>query len=279
MQLGELEIQIINDGTLWLDGGAMFGVVPRPLWEKRMAPDDRNRIRLAMNCLLVRTGGKLILLETGAGDKWDSKLRGIYGFSEKNRLPDQLLAAGVRPEQIDMVINTHLHFDHCGWNTRVVDGKARPMFPNARYIVQAGEMAHARHPSERDQASYLSDNFLPLEGTHQWHLIEGDIEIVPGIRLIRLPGHTMNMQGVLLSGEGKTVIFPADLIPTRAHVPLPWIMGYDLYPMTTLQTKKKWISEIVRNKWMIVFGHDVDTPAAYLRERNGVVEVEPAGIC
>jgi len=275
MKLGDIEFHILSDGQFRLDGGAMFGVVPRPLWEKRMPPDERNRITLGMNCLLIRTAGKWVLVETGAGDKWDAKHRDIFAIGGPPRLPDHLHARGVKPEQIDIVINTHLHFDHCGWNTRIVDGKARPTFPNARYVVQRGELEHAKQPTERDRASYLLDNFRPVEESGQWWLLEGDREVVPGVEVVRLPGHTRDMQGVRLSSGGKSAIFFADLVPTTAHLPFPWIMGYDLYPMTTLENKKKWIPEAARQGWLCLFAHDPQVPAAYLRERDGRYEAEP----
>ncbi len=278
MRLGDLEFHLLNDGTFRLDGGAMFGVIPRPMWEKKSAPDDRNRVRLAMNSLLIRSGGKWILVETGAGDKWDAKLKDIYAFEGTPRLLDRLVADGVGPDKIDIVVNTHLHFDHCGWNTRVVNGKATPTFPNARYVVQRGELDHAKRPTERDRASYIGDNFLPVEAAQQWWLLEGDREIAPGVELIRVPGHTRDMQCVRLSGGGKTAFFFADLVPTTAHLPFPWIMGFDLYPLTTLENKKKWVPEVAREGWLALFGHDPQVPAAYLRERDGRFEPEPVAL-
>ena len=276
MKLGELEFHILTDGTFRLDGGAMFGVIPRPRWEKKLPPDDRNRVRLAMNSLLIRSAGKWALVETGGGDKWDDKRRDIFAFEGQPRLPQKLAARGVSPERIDLVINTHLHFDHCGWNTRVVNGKLVPTFPNARYVVQLGELEHAKRPTERDRASYIAENFLPVEAAGQWWLLEGDREVLPGVELIRVPGHTRDMQCVRLSGGGKTAFFFVDLVPTTAHLAYAWIMGYDLYPMTTLENKKKWIPDAAREGWLCLFGHDTQTPAAYLRERDGNYEAVPA---
>ncbi len=278
MRLGDLEFTIVSDGGFRLDGGAMFGVVPKPLWEKRIAPDERNRIQLCMNCVLVRTGGITILVETGAGDKLDAKRRDIYAIGEGPRLLDRLAAHGVKPDHVDIVINTHLHFDHCGWNTRMVDGRAVPTFPNARYVVQLGELEHAKRPNERDQASYMSDNFLPIEAAGQWMLLEGDREIVPGVEVIRVPGHNADMQCVRLSGGGKTAFCFVDLVPTTVHVPFPWIMGYDLYPMQTLENKKRWIPEIARTEALAIFTHDANVPSAYLRQRGDQFEVEPARV-
>ena len=277
MKLGDLEFYLLTDGTFRLDGGAMFGVIPRPLWERKLPPDERNRVTLAMNSLLVRSAGKWILIETGAGDKWDAKGRDIFAF-EGGRLPDKLLARDIHLEDIELVINTHLHFDHCGWNTRMMDGKLAPTFSKARYIVHTGELEHAKRPTERDRASYIPDNFLPIEAAGKWWLLEGDREVAPGVELICVPGHTREMLCVRLSGGGKTAFFFVDLVPTAAHLPFPWIMGFDLYPLTTLENKKKWIPEAAREGWLVIFAHDAKMPAAYLRERDGRYEAEPVVI-
>jgi glyoxylase-like metal-dependent hydrolase (beta-lactamase superfamily II) len=275
MKLGDLEFWLLTDGTFRLDGGAMFGVIPKPMWEKVSPPDARNRILMAMNSLLIRAAGKWILVETGAGDKWDAKRSDIYAFEQPPRLFEKLVTHGVPPEKIDIVINTHLHFDHCGWNTRMVNGVAVPAFPSARYVVQRGEFEHAKAPTDRDRASYFPENFLPMEKSGQWQLLDGDAEIVPGVELIRAPGHNADMMCVRLTGGGKTVFFTADLVPTAAHVPYPWIMGYDLYPLTTLESKKKWIPQAVSGEWLVIFGHEARTPAGYLREQQGKYELEP----
>ena len=277
MKLGDLEFHVISAGHFRLDGGAMFGVIPKPMWEKKIAPDASNRITLSMNCLLIRAGGKRILVETGAGDKLSPKLRDIYGL-EGPVLSDGLQRYGVRPEDIDIVIDTHLHFDHCGGNTRMEKDKVVPSFPNARYFVQKGEFEHAMHPNERDRASYFPDNFAPIEASGMFTLFEGDSVIVPGVEVVRAPGHNADMQCVRLTGGGKTAFLFADLVPTTAHLPLPWIMGYDLYPMTTLENKKRWIPESIREGWLAIFGHDARVPAAYLRDRDGQWEPEPVTI-
>jgi glyoxylase-like metal-dependent hydrolase (beta-lactamase superfamily II) len=278
MHLGEIEIRHIHCGNFYLDGGAMFGVVPKPLWEKKAAPDQRNRIRLAANSLLVRAANKTILIETGNGTKWTPKLRDIYGISDGDPLVENLAVNGVRPDQIDLVINTHLHFDHAGGNTKLADDKAIPTFPNAQYIVQAAEIAHATNPTDRDRASYFEDNFLPMQQSRQWHAITGDTEIFPGISAIRIPGHNADIQAVKLTGGGKTIFFVADLFPTRHHLPLPWIMAYDLYPLQTLETKRKWLETAVRDGWIVVFGHDPDIPAATLHQREEKIAFEPVDL-
>jgi glyoxylase-like metal-dependent hydrolase (beta-lactamase superfamily II) len=278
MRLGDIEIRHIHSGNFYLDGGAMFGVVPKPLWEKKSLPDSRNRIRLAANSLLVRAGNENILIETGNGTKWTPKLRDIYAIDEGDPLAQNLATAGVSPSQVDLVINTHLHFDHSGGNTKLLDDHAVPSFPNAQYIVQADEFAHAANPTERDRASYFEDNFLPIRQSGQWKLISGDTEILPGISVVRIPGHNASIQAVKLTGGGKTVFFVADLFPTRHHLPLAWIMAYDLYPLQTLETKRKWMRTIVEDGWIVVFGHDPDVPAATLYERENKVAFEPVDL-
>ena len=276
MKLGSIEFHVLNDGTFRLDGGAMFGVIPKPMWERVVTPDERNRITLTMNSLLIRAAAQWIVVETGAGDKWDDKRRDIYAFAGAPRLLAQLAARGLEPEQIDIVINTHLHFDHCGWNTRVVNGVAVPTFPNARYFVHRGELEHARHATERDRVSYLSDNFEPMVKTGQWQLVEGEhCEVVPGVELIVLAGHTNDMMGVRISSGGQTAMFLSDLVPMTSHLPPAWIMGFDSYPLTTLANKKKWLPLIVREDWLALFCHDGRTPAARLREQEGKIVAEP----
>jgi glyoxylase-like metal-dependent hydrolase (beta-lactamase superfamily II) len=278
MHLGDLEVLHLHGGHFYLDGGAMFGVVPKPLWEKKSAPDSRNRIKLAANSLLVRTQNKIILIETGNGTKWTPKLRDIYGVQDGDPLLDSLAAHDVRPDNIDFVINTHLHFDHAGGNTKFVNDEAVATFPNAKYIVQAAEIAHAANPTERDRASYFEENFLPLQQSGQWHAVSGDSEILPGISTVGIPGHNANIQAIKLSGGGKTIFFVADLMPTRHHISLPWIMAYDLYPLQTLETKRKWIDTIVQENWIVIFGHDPDVPAATLHQRENKITFEPVNI-
>lgn len=268
MHLGDLEFRIVSDGTIGLDGGAMFGIVPKPLWEKVIPSDARNRVRLAMNCLLIRSAGKWILVETGGGDKWNAKETDIYDLGSSRRLPEALADAGVRPADIDIVVNTHLHFDHCGWNTRREGDRVVPTFPNARYVVQRKQYEHAKAPTLRDRVSFAADCFLPIEAAGQWQFVDGDAEIAPGVELIRIQGHTPDMQCVRLSGGGRSAFFFADLVPTTAHLRLPWMMGFDVYPLTTLENKKHWIPKIAREGTLALFAHDIATPAAWLREEG-----------
>lgn len=256
-----LRVRALDAGRLRLDGGAMFGVVPKPLWSRRIEPDSRNRIPLAMRCLLVETQGVRVLVDTGLGNKESSKFREIYGVENEGsptRLEDALRAAGHEPEAVDVVVNTHLHFDHAGGNTlREPDGSVRPAFPNARYVVRRGEWDVAHLDNERLRASYLAANFDPVEEAGLLELVEEDAEVAPGVRLMLTPGHTPHHQSVRvdLGGEG-TLCYLADLVPTAAHVPLPWIMGYDVEPLATLETKRGVLGRAAREGWLLVFEHD-----------------------
>ena len=278
LRIGGWTVHAVETGILRLDGGSMFGSVPKPLWSRLQPPDERNRIRLAMNVLLIRAGGKAILVETGGGAKWDAKRRHIYGFSENDPLQEALAAKDIADAQIDLVINTHLHFDHAGGNTRADNGRIVPSFPNARYVVQGAELEHAMQPTERDRASYVSADWTPITEAGQWQLLSGDAQILPGVSVVGIPGHNKNIQAVIVAGGGQSLFFAADLIPTRHHLPLTWIMGYDLYPVKTLETKRKWVAEIVRRGWIVVFGHEPEHAAATLHERAGKIEFEPVSL-
>jgi len=278
MHLGNIEVRFVDAGTFGLDGGAMFGVVPKLLWEKKSPPDANNRIRMRANSLLLRAEKKTILIETGNGTKMDAKLRSIYNVQDGDPLHDSLAKVGVAPEHIDLVINTHLHFDHCGGNTRAHQNRAVPTFRRARYVVQRAELEHAMNPTDRDRASYFPENFAAISKEGLWDLVDGDTQIIPGVSVARIPGHNANIQAVLINGGGKTLAFVADLLPTRHHISLPWIMAYDLFPLQTLETKRQWISRMVAEKWIVVFGHDPDMPAATLHQRDGKIEVEPVDL-
>jgi glyoxylase-like metal-dependent hydrolase (beta-lactamase superfamily II) len=278
MHFGEIEVRYIDAGSFWLDGGSMFGIVPRTMWEKKMVPDERHRLKFACNSLLVRVGGKIVLVETGNGTKWDEKLRKIYSFPANDPLTESLAKEGVKPEEIDLVINTHLHFDHAGGNTRLVDGRVVPAFPKAKYVVQKTEMEHALKPTERDRASYYAQDFVPVTEAGQWQFVDGDAEVLPGISVTRIPGHNLQIQAIQIRGGGKKLMYVSDLLPTRHHLPLPWIIAYDLYPLTTLETKRKWIGEFVRDGWIVVLGHDPDFPAGTLHEHDGKVAFEPVDL-
>ena len=276
--LGDLRIHALEGGTQRLDGGAMFGVVPKPLWERRIPADERNRIPLGLRCLLVETADELVLIETGLGNKDDDKFRGIYGVENASvagrpdRLHDSLAAAGFRAEDVGVVINTHLHFDHAGGNTyRDEGGEVRLAFPNARYFVQRGEWEWAHRKNERTQASYLPDNFEPVMAAGRLELVEGDVEIVPGISVYRTPGHCPHHQSVLVRSGGETACFLADVLPTFAHLPLPWIMGYDVEPLVTLESKRELLRRATEERWLLVSNHDPATAWGYaVAEGKGV---------
>ncbi|HYX70197.1 MAG TPA: MBL fold metallo-hydrolase [Terriglobales bacterium] len=267
LTLGDFELTLLSDGTYWLDGGAFFGVVPKPLWEKKMKADERNRLAVGMNSVLVRTGKHTVLIETGMGNKLSEKQKRISEPQEK--LLASLEAAGVAPDQIDVVINTHLHFDHCGWNTVYEKGQAVATFPKARYYVQEGEWRHASLQHERDRVSYLSDNYDPLIRNGQMRLLHGDGEIVPGISVKVYPGHTRNLQAVMLRSGGKKACYVSDLVPTTAHLDLTWVMAYDLFPLETIESRKRLWEVAVPEQWLMIFTHDHHTPWAYVERGEG----------
>jgi glyoxylase-like metal-dependent hydrolase (beta-lactamase superfamily II) len=258
--LGRWTIHAIQAGAVQLDGGAMFGVVPKPLWERRIPADARNRIPMGMRCLLVEHDDGLVLIDTGAGNKESTKFYEIYGIDNAGTdgptaLEDGIRAAGHRPEDVRLVINTHLHFDHAGGNSfRDASGTVRVAFPNARYVAQAGEYAYATHTNERTAASYFPHNFQPVLEGGRFDLIEGERELVPGIRVLPTPGHTPHHQSVLLDSGGERALYAADLIPTHAHLPLGWIMGYDVEPLVTLETKRRVLERA--EGWLLIFEHD-----------------------
>jgi glyoxylase-like metal-dependent hydrolase (beta-lactamase superfamily II) len=262
MQFGDYRVEVIPDCEFRLDGGAMFGVVPRELWTKVSPADQRNRIRMNMNCVFIEAGRERILIDTGIGDKWSEKHRAMYGIDRKRSLGDSLRAiAGIGPEEITIVINTHLHFDHAGGNTRLDEsGKAVASFPNARYFVSLAEYEHAEAPNERDRASYLSENWRPLKESGQLELKAADYEVVPGLRMETHAGHNRSMQCWRLDRGEQTLFGFADLVPTRAHVPFAWIMGYDLYPVETLEAKKRLLPQAAQERWACLFYHDPDAP-------------------
>jgi glyoxylase-like metal-dependent hydrolase (beta-lactamase superfamily II) len=260
--LGRWRVHAIQAGGQRLDGGAMFGVVPKPLWERRIAADERNRIPMGMRCLLVEHDDGLVLIDTGAGNKETQKFYDIYGIENagaggRTALEDGVRAAGHDPAQVSLVVNTHLHFDHAGGNTfRDEGGALRLAFPNARYLVQAGEYAYATHPNERTAASYFPHNFQPVLEAGRLDLVDGEREILPGVRVLPTPGHTPHHQSILITSAGESAFFAADLIPTHAHLPLPWIMGYDVEPLVTLESKRWVLARAAAEGWLVVFEHD-----------------------
>jgi methylmalonyl-CoA epimerase len=272
--LGDLELITLADGFIRLDGGAMFGVVPRTLWERRLPPDDANRVPLGMRPLVVR-GERTLLIAAGCGDKMDAKSADIYGLERTYHLDHALAEAGLAPEDIEIVVASHLHFDHVGgFTARSPDGRLVPRFPRARYVAHRQEWADAIHPHERDRASYLAENFLPLQEAGVLTLVDDEAEIMPGVRYRRSGGHTAHHQVVMIASGGATAVFAADMYPTSVHVPDPWIMGYDLYPMDTLAFKRAFAKEAIEREYLIFFEHDPSIAAGILREAGGRRRVE-----
>ena len=267
--LGDFELTVVSDGTYFLDGGAFFGVVPKTMWSKKVTPDEQNRLDAGLNSLLVRTGKKNILIETGIGNKLPDKMVQIY--KQPAKLLDNLHAAGVAPEEIDIVINTHLHFDHCGWNTVRRGDRVVATFPNAKYYVQEQEWEHGRLQLERDAISYMSPNYDPLIEIGQMVLLHGDQELLPGISVKVFPGHTANMQAVIIESSGggkekKKACYISDLIPTSNHLDLTWVMAFDLFPLKTIESRKKYYAQAIPEKWLTVFTHDDQTPWGYIEK-------------
>ncbi len=277
MQFGDYHVEVIPDTEFCLDGGAMFGVVPRNLWSRVSPPDDQNRVRLNMNCLFIDTGRDRILIDTGIGEKWSEKQREIYGINRQRPFKDSLrVIAGCEPEDISIVVNTHLHFDHCGGNTELDDsGRVTPAFVNARYFVSDAELQNAQLPSERDRASYVAANWQPLSETGQLELKQASYEVAPGLQMENVSGHNRSMQCWRLVRGGRTLFGFSDLVPTRAHLPYAWVMGYDLYPVETVEGKKKLLPQAARENWTCLFYHDADEPLACLVEQEGRIRAQP----
>lgn len=277
-RIGRWTVHAIQAGGQKLDGGAMFGVVPKMLWQRRIAPDDRNRIQLGMRCLVIEHEIGPVLIDTGAGNKENEKFHDIYGVENRGErgptaLEDGLLDVRIRPEDVALVINTHLHFDHAGGNTlRTPSGEVRPTFPKARYVVQRGEYEFATHTNERTAGSYFAHNFVPIAESGRFDFIDGDREIVAGIRAVRTPGHVPWHQSLLIESDGERAFYLADVMPTTAHLPLPWIMGYDVEPLVTLESKR-WIhARAQAEDWLLIFEHDATTAWGKLGEGLGAAK-------
>ena len=276
MRLGRFEIFALTDGRFRLDGGAMFGIVPKPLWEKTHPPDQRNRILMNLGVLLIKAHGKNILVDSGAGAKLPPKWQDIYAVEHTPSLIESLARLKLAPSDIDIVINTHLHFDHAGGNTiQNHQGLILPAFSKARYFIQKGEWDWARTSHERTRFAYMKEDFEPLEKSGQIVFLGGDEEIQKGVRVIKTPGHTEHHQCVLVEAEGQKAIFLGDLIPMASHIPYSYIMGYDLYPLMTLETKKKILEQAHRERWLLIFQHDPRISMGYLKQTDGKFSVEP----
>lgn len=267
--VGDFEITLVRAGFYWWDAGAMFGVVPKTLWGKKFAADEWNRVRLGFNCYVVRTGDHSILIETGAGDKPDHKARERMKLPERSPvLPEILAGQGIDPENIDIVINTHLHFDHCGGNTFLRGGNAQPAFPRARYYTRRGEWEHAHERHIRDRVSYIDANYDPLVESGQMQLLDEDFEVAPGIAMKLAPGHNRDMMVVTATSQEQTFCFFSDLIPTAAHVTPSWIAAFDLFPLEAIDNKIRWLEQAVRGGWICGFAHDAETTFARVNKKD-----------
>jgi glyoxylase-like metal-dependent hydrolase (beta-lactamase superfamily II) len=266
MKFGDFTLALVNGGNFRLDGGAMHGVVPKTLWSRLVSCDEQNRVEYATNCLLVEGRGRRILVETGNGDKFPAKERALYGIDHDQSIERNLRALSVEPESIDLVVMTHLHFDHAGGATRrTPSGSLEPVFRRARHVIQRGEYHDATHPHERNRASYLDENFAPLAAAGLLELVDGETEVAPGVRVVPTPGHTAHHQSVIIDdGAGHRVLFLGDVVPTSLHVRLPFIMAYDLDVVATLETKRRLLERACAEKWLVVFGHDTNIRAGYL---------------
>jgi glyoxylase-like metal-dependent hydrolase (beta-lactamase superfamily II) len=264
MTFGDFELISVSDGLYRLDGGAFFGIIPKSMWSKKVQADENNLVPVGLNSIVVRTGEQTILIETGIGNKLSEKMQKIYGQPAK--LLEDLAAAGISPEEIDIVINSHLHFDHCGWNTARQGGKVVATLPRAKYYAPEGEWMHGHKPLERDAISYIGENYDPLVESGQMKLLRGDQEIVPGVSVKVFPGHTETMQAIILQSRGRTACYISDLIPTTAHLDLTWGMAFDLFPVQTIESKKKYYARANPEKWLTMFTHDPNTPWAYVEK-------------
>ena len=267
-RVGDAEITVCTDGTCRFDGGAMFGVVPKTLWSRSVIADEQNRVELGLNCVVVRVGGRTVLIETGFGNKLKPKLKKIMAVQEL--LPASLEAAGVAPESVDFVVNTHLHWDHCGWNSvEDAEGVPRAFFSNATYVFHAGEVEHGRMQTERDAISYVPANYEPMIAAGRARLIrvtksDAREEICPGVSVECFPGHTAQMMVVHVESKGERACFVSDLMPTSAHLPVTWVMAFDLDPLRTIAEKKRWLSSVVNTGTLVLFPHDHARPMALL---------------
>ena len=278
MKLGAFNIFPVTDGNFRLDGGAMFGVVPRVLWEQCCPADDSNRIQLSLTCLLIEAHGKNILVDTGLGFKQDEKFHRMFAVDRTHTLRSSLDQLGLSVDDIHFVINTHLHFDHAGGNTiRDEDGHIVSAFPKSKFFVQRGEYEDAVLPNERTRASYRRENFNPLMHVNQWEFLDGETELFPGVSVVVTPGHTQHHQSVKVESNGQVAFFLGDLIPTVSHLPLPYLMGYDLYPMQTMETKQWVLDRAFEESWLLIFEHDPNVQMGYVqKDVEGKYFLKPA---
>jgi glyoxylase-like metal-dependent hydrolase (beta-lactamase superfamily II) len=271
--IGDFEVTLIRHSVYWWDGGAMFGVVPKTLWSRKTPADALNRVEMGFNCYLIRTGEQTILIETGLGDKRDARAR------ERMRVPavTEPLASLIDPDSIDIVVNSHLHWDHCSGNTVMRSGRAEPAFPRARYIASRREWEHAHERLIRDGISYLDENYDPLVDSGQMTLVDGDFEVVPGVWMRHAPGHNRDMMVVTAESRGETFCFLSDMVPTAAHVQPSWVAAFDLYPLQTIETKSDWLARAADHNWVCGFAHDPSVDFARIT-RDAKVQFGPLSV-
>ena len=274
INIGKLQVISFLDGFIRLDGGAMFGVIPKPLWSRLTPSDERNRITIAMRPLLIIHPDANILIDTGIGNKYDEKFADIYGVNSKPGLVNELKDAGFTPNDIDIVINTHLHFDHAGGNTIKKGNEVSPTFPKATYIIQKTEWETALNPDPRSKASYLPENFIPIEDNGKLKIIDGEEEILPGIKCLKTGGHTEGHQIVLIESENKGALYWGDLLPTIAHLRTPYIMGYDIFPLDVMREKEKYIKLVQEKNYISFFEHDPILCCGYIRGEGKKIHIE-----
>ena len=276
-KLGSFTLYSIETGRFKLDGGAMFGVVPKTLWSRRIDADDKNRVKFAMRCLLISSEntGKLYLVDNGCGTKFNEKMEGIYGLDHSHsNLSDSLSAHGFSPEDITDIIFSHLHFDHCGGTTYYDEqGKIKHTFQNATYHVPEKHWETAVNPNAREKASFLKDNIKPIGESDRLNLVQEHHVYEEGLSAIPVNGHTVSQQLPKIQADGKTLVFAADLIPTHVHVPLPWVMGYDMYPTQTLEEKERILNTAVEENWYFFLEHDATDEIITIGKQDGKFNV------
>lgn len=279
MKFGDFELYVLSDGKFKLDGGAMFGVVPKVLWEKTNPPNAMNRIELGLNSLLIKTNDDIVLVDTGIGENYPEKFFEMFEIDKSPDLLKSLHSIGLKSDDVTKVVLTHLHFDHCGGNcSKNENGELKPAFPNAIYYFQQDEFEYAKKPDPRSRGSYLAQNWQVIEASGQLQLISGNQQIIPGVEVFTTGGHTQNHQIVKVHSGGKTACFLADLAPTDSHLKTPYVMGYDLYPKTTMEMKEKVLKQALQENWLLIFEHAPKVRAGYLTEKEGKLQIEEVEI-
>ncbi|MCH8021283.1 MBL fold metallo-hydrolase [candidate division KSB1 bacterium] len=279
MKFGDFELFVLSDGKFKLDGGAMFGVVPKVLWEKTNPPNEMNRIEMGLNSLLIKTNDDIVLVDTGIGENYNEKFFEMFEIDKSTSLLKSLNSISLKPDDITKVVLTHLHFDHCGGNcSKDESGELKPTFPNATYYFHQDEFEYAKKPDPRSRGSYLAQNWQAIEESDQLQLISGNQEIIPGVEVFTTGGHTQNHQIVKVHSDGKTACFLADLVPTDSHLKTAYVMGYDLYPKTTMEMKEKVLKQALQENWLLIFEHAPSVKGGYLTEKEGKLRIEEVEI-